>query len=656
MNLLDIKNFRKVEVGDKHTILEHPSGHQIKIGHKGLSADARKQLEEMPTNLAKGGYAKFAQANDPNMKGAKAAKAAKSTNTMPGSPTDSSKSFTEPQEMGTSIPRDELQAEMTNGQQPDVVLSSLNKKAPPFGPLSSEPKQHYPPCINPSCKSYGKSHPNCRCYGGFHEAGHFAEGGEVDKEKFCDANRMHFKGCEYFKDGGAAGDNKLSEGEKLDLAKQEVAQEAPQGSNAPPPNLDIPETSAPDTQDAPPPQAQQPQAPSQPQSAPENYEQPPSDPFANYQKNISNNLALHAQNFQNDLDQGNVQPEHYFHLFGREGTLGKIGTAFGLMLGGIGSGLTHQPNAALEVMNNEINNDLKAQELSSQNRQSFLKINQNGLMNQAQMAALDTKTAAEAKALALSNTRRAALHHLVQTTLNMPEGPKKQQAMQTLAMMNDGIQKEDNDMFSKVGAAQALQQAIYGGQTPPGGQVNSEQQFQKQNSFMKSGAAGPLAQKVGEDRETKHYPGIPGLASAPLTNEDRDQIHSGMTFDKSLNNFRQWAKTHSGDLDPKDRAYGQSLAADVQGAYRQATHGGVYKEGEQNFISKVIDNTPTKFFNSIRVIPGLDAAADANKLRLDALLKDKGFQGYPGSEQTPSGNTSKSGKKIIYKNGKAYYE
>lgn len=50
------------------------------------------------------------------------------------------------------------------------------------------------PCLNPSCKSHGTSHPNCRCYSGM------AEGGVVSH--FCSAARDHDEGCEYYAEGG----------------------------------------------------------------------------------------------------------------------------------------------------------------------------------------------------------------------------------------------------------------------------------------------------------------------------------------------------------------------------------------------------------------------------------------------------------------------
>lgn len=52
----------------------------------------------------------------------------------------------------------------------------------------------YPPCLNPNCKSHGKPHPNCRCYGSF------AHGGEV--KHFCESNMPHTKDCKYYAEGG----------------------------------------------------------------------------------------------------------------------------------------------------------------------------------------------------------------------------------------------------------------------------------------------------------------------------------------------------------------------------------------------------------------------------------------------------------------------
>ena len=62
--------------------------------------------------------------------------------------------------------------------------------------MGGDSGQKYPPCLNPQCKSYGKSHPNCRCWGpGGPEK--LAEGGDV--EHFCSGDNAHMPGCEHYK-------------------------------------------------------------------------------------------------------------------------------------------------------------------------------------------------------------------------------------------------------------------------------------------------------------------------------------------------------------------------------------------------------------------------------------------------------------------------
>lgn len=73
----------------------------------------------------------------------------------------------------------------------------------------------YPPCINPHCKSHGKSHPNCQCYGPM------ADGGEVTH--FCDSKQTHKEGCEYFRERS----EHFAEGGAVDFTPD--AQQAPQG-------------------------------------------------------------------------------------------------------------------------------------------------------------------------------------------------------------------------------------------------------------------------------------------------------------------------------------------------------------------------------------------------------------------------------------------
>jgi hypothetical protein len=51
------------------------------------------------------------------------------------------------------------------------------------------------PCKNPSCKSFGRPHPNCRC-------APMAEGGIV--KPYCSTTMKHLPSCEYYAEGGEA--------------------------------------------------------------------------------------------------------------------------------------------------------------------------------------------------------------------------------------------------------------------------------------------------------------------------------------------------------------------------------------------------------------------------------------------------------------------
>lgn len=660
---IDTSKFKKVDCDDNCTTLAHPSGHEIKIAHKGLSPELKKVLDEIPVHLAKGGRAKFARQYDPtvNPKGARPSQVSKSSNNMPGSPTMAKDNFTEPNAMGTSIPKGMLQQELHDKHQPDVVLNALGKKAPPFGPLGADEKQHYPPCINPSCKSFGTSHPNCRCYGGGpNKEGGFAQGGKI--ESYCSTKKPHEQGCEYFKEGGMAGDETAEHHYLPELtatpgAAEELSGPTPNPAPTPAPvqdpltqfNMTAPENlQQPDIN----PNPEVHSAASEPAPMPE---EKPTDrapaaaqpetkmqQFDQHKENAKQELFPEAQAFQADLDNGHIKPETYQSLFHDKGTLGKVGTIFGLLLSGGGSAVSGQPNALLHMMDKQIENDLNAQQNSVSNKQNFLKINQQNIMNKAQANSLNVEAKTKAYALSRVQMNYAALHKLVSDTQKLPDGPQKQQAMQTLAMMNQGVQNENFNILDRAASGAAFYKTLFGQ-----GEGSGEPGFQQKIGGMKM--LGPQGEKRAEDMEQKHFPGIQGQASAPLSGEDKEQIGSGVEFDRQLHNYMNWAKGHSGDLNPKDIAYGKSLAAGVQGAYRQATHGGVYKEGEQNFISKIIDDDPTKFFNELRVMPKVQAVADAHQIRMDQLLKNKGFKGYKSQQTGSSDSDTKMMHRAQYK-------
>lgn len=91
-------------------------------------------------------------------------------------------------------------------------------------------------------------------------------------------------------------------------------------------------------------------------------------------------------NYADDLAKDRITPQTYSDLFDKKSTLGKVGTIFGLLVGGAGAGLSHQPNMLLDMMNKEIERDLESQKQNIENKRNFLSLQYNHDLQKAQVA------------------------------------------------------------------------------------------------------------------------------------------------------------------------------------------------------------------------------------------------------------------------------
>lgn len=72
--------------------------------------------------------------------------------------------------------------------------------------------------------------------------------------------------------------------------------------------------------------------------------------------------------FSQALENKEIKPETINSLYAKKDTPGRIGMLFGLLVGGLGAGLTKQPSTVMEMLKNEIANDLDAQKTMAANR------------------------------------------------------------------------------------------------------------------------------------------------------------------------------------------------------------------------------------------------------------------------------------------------
>lgn len=431
-------------------------------------------------------------------------------------------------------------------------------------------------------------------------------------------------------------------------------------SLAPPeeaPAAEIPSTPAP---------AGQPQAISD-NSAVQPQEQAPAE-SDDYQKTYADVKQAHQKQFAqedvafaHDLQNGHITPETYHSLFAKKDTLGKIGTIFGLMLSGAGSGLSHQPNALLGAMNQEINNDLQAQLNSKNNAQNFIKLNQAQQMQNAQIPLTEAQSKAmmaEANLKTFTTAQlqanQAALHNQAIMVQKMPEGPQKEQAKNALAMMGTAVTSE-NARLADIAASKLALMGTLGG-----GNVN----------LNTTGLRLAGMKDMAENLEKKTVPGMAGQAAIDIPQDTRERIAAQKQYDEKAREYVQFAKEHSKNwtnLNPVERQkianQGGAMAANLQSLYRNKIKGGVYKKGEQEFIEQIIPDQPTKWSSSFNAIPKVEQTIHDNENDLKNTTQSVGLKYSPKENaQKSSGNVYKdgdtgtfNGKPVVRRNGKWEY-
>ena len=360
---------------------------------------------------------------------------------------------------------------------------------------------------------------------------------------------------------------------------------------------------------------------------------------------VANQLAQsHLQEnqaFQQDLNNGHITPKTYSDLFhynkdgSERSTLGKIGMIFGMMVGGAGSGLAHQPNVALGMMDNVIKNDLAAQEKSKDNAQNFLKINQARLLNNAQVQqALSSSQLTQTQKQALLQSIKmksytqaymdmasASLFDQIQKIKTLPEGTAKQQAVQT-AMLTAAAIEKNNAQAAVVGASGVKSLgSMYGG-TDTTNAADPEQQFQ--NAMQNRENMGDKA--AADSLRERHIPGVPGFASQPVPEEMRSKFRDMDVLDNKVKDVLDFAQKHRGSVNPAVLKQARQKAEELTSFYNKSVDSLGMTQGRLGWLEEQIKKNPTSL---IQQLLGNNATLreiqQSNEGRKNLQLKKLGF-------------------------------
>lgn len=212
-----------------------------------------------------------------------------------------------------------------------------------------------------------------------------------------------------------------------------------------------------------------------------------------------------SDNLVKAITSNKIDPRRYVHNMN---TPSKIASGIAMLISGIGSGLSGQPNMAIKVMNDAIDKDIDAQKNDQSKNMSLWKMNREN-MNSEVSANLATKEQ-------LLSTAKAQMMQAAATA----QGPVAQ------AKYAAAILPLDQQL-----AQMHWMQSIGGGQSHPGSETQHVQNMQ----IMQQ-----MNPEMHKDMQAKYIPGL-GVARVAPTPADREQLTNLDEMDKGIAEAKNFA-------------------------------------------------------------------------------------------------------------------
>ena len=343
----------------------------------------------------------------------------------------------------------------------------------------------------------------------------------------------------------------------------------------------------------------------------------------NQTSQINNLFTQHYNDLQNqrqilmqEMNSGaqHLDPQRFIKNMS---TGDRILSGIGLVMGGIGAGMTHGPNLAAQFLQNNIDRDIDNQRLQMGVKQNLLNFNfqqTKDLKDAADFTKLNTMD------MVSMNLKRQAA---------MAQGPLQQSALLNQAgILDQNAGQLQNQIaiqrtFRQLGSGQ-------GGNTPEG-------TFQAQNAMLRQ--MGPQGETLAKDRESKHIPGMPGQASTPLAEGDKGSYEEMQNLAKNFQDAQDFLSKSGtiGAIMPGSRAYAQGLMNNMTLSIGKLEDLNRFTHEEGTTYRQMIpDLTGTHFTNQDQ--GRLNALGQALSNKMQTF---KQVHGYDQNAQTPAESAPK---------------
>ena len=256
---------------------------------------------------------------------------------------------------------------------------------------------------------------------------------------------------------------------------------------------------------------------------------------------VQDQILAPIKDIQDAVMNDKITPKTYADLFGDKSTPQKLSTAFGLLLSGLGSGLSGQPNAVLSMMDKVLENDMKAQEKNIANKHSFLSLIKDYYKTHADVR----YTGAMARQLEFQLAKNAQISAAIgmeYKRLNaLPDSdPKKVPGLMALHQINTLVGKDAMNVAASVAGIGAQMEMLSNATQPPGAGVPSDSDISPQEQAFKNKVNGlrktsvllnnPALAAEAQKMEERHVEGLSGEANKPVEDFDRKKMTAARDF------------------------------------------------------------------------------------------------------------------------------
>lgn len=314
-------------------------------------------------------------------------------------------------------------------------------------------------------------------------------------------------------------------------------------------------------------------------------------------------LNNELKNAISDWQQGHVNPERYMESMSSGK---KVATAIGLILGGMGSGLTGQENAAQKFLQQQIDRDIESQKNSIGNKESLVSayFKQFGNLKEATDMAFAVQTGIYGAKLRQAATKTTS--------------PKAKMDALSAAIE---LETKASDQIQKIAKQQTLNSVLNMANSGP----NTEQGYLQKMNAMRS-----VDKDLYKEANENYLPGI-GVARIKPSDKDKEKIAALDGLKKGLTQLQSRAAT-IGTTVPGSQAdmENKALQSGVMMQAKIALDMGAIQGADMGFLEKMVPN-PGAFLTK-GTVAQLEATKRSMDKQLDSVYNKLGVDKFQGNK------------------------